>query len=259
MTEPIVHITMTEWDIRQPKPGSDLEGRTLGSEQERTLAAELGESGHLEVTELRSGLMLRSFSHVGKVRLGDIELTVRPKLNTNSLLNLLRYAYGFRKLKLLPRATHHLDQAGFQDLLVSQLNAEVRELVACGLHRTYVPKKAWLPSPRGRIDIGRLAAQGGVFTASLPCTHHPRIEDSLLNQILRAGLELAGAVASDLMLRREARGLAARFEEQVSPLQLHSEVLDRGSQQVNRLTAAYEAAIKIISLLWNAQGIALEG
>src|SRR5205823_3394453 len=36
-------------------------------------------------------------------------------------------------------------------------------------------------------------------------------------------------------------------------------VLDRGSRHVNRLTAAYEAAIKIISLLWNAQGIALEG
>ncbi|MBI1917616.1 MAG: restriction endonuclease [Planctomycetes bacterium] len=259
MNKPVVHVTMTEWETRHPRPGSGLEDRALLSEREQTLAGELGRSGRLEVTELRSGLLLQSFSHVGKVRLGDIEITVRPKLNTDSLLNLLRYAYGFRRLKLLPEASHRLNQAGFQDLLVSQLNAEVSELVARGLHRAYVPRKDWLPSPRGRIDISRLAAQAGVITASLPCTHHPRIEDSLLNQILLAGLKLAGAVVSDLMLRREARGLAALFEEQVSRLRLHADALDRGSRLVNRLTVAYEQAIKIISLLWNAQGITLEG
>jgi len=81
----------------------------------------------------------------------------------------------------------------------------------------------------------------------------------LLNQLLRAGLELAGAAASDLMLRRDARGLAALFEEKVSRIRLHADVLDRGSRLVNRLTVAYAPAIKIISLLWNAQGITLEG
>src|SRR5205823_3664214 len=101
-------------------------------------------------------------------------------------------------------ASHHLDRATFQDLLVKQLNDEVSELVARGLHRTYVQRNERLPSPRGRIDIGRLAAQGGVVAASLPCTHHPRVEDTLLNQILLAGLGLAAAAASDLHLRRES-------------------------------------------------------
>jgi len=257
VTDVHVHLTMKEWETRHPEPGSGLENRLLSSERERNLAAQLSKARLLKVTELRTGLMLQSFSHVGNVRFGDIEITVRPKLNTNSLLNLLRYAYGFRSLKLLPEALHHLDHAGFQDILVCQLNAEVSELVARGLHRTYIPRKELLSSPRGRIDIGRLAAQGGVLTASLPCTHHPRIEDSLLNQILLAGLELAGAVTSDLQLRHEAIGLAALFEEQVSHLRLHTDVLDRGSRQLNRLTAAYESAITIITLLWDAQGIAL--
>ena len=257
MTDAVTGMTLMEWETRRPEPGSGLEGRSLHNEQERALTTELAKSGLLEVTELRAGLMIRSFSHVGKVRLGDIEITVVPKLKRTSLLNLLRYAYGFRRLKLLPEASHHLDQATFQDLLVSQLNAEVCELVARGLHRAYVPRSEQLSSPRGRIDIGRLATQGGVVTASLPCTHHPRIEDSLLNQILLAGLAFAGTVASDLQLRREARRLAALFEEQVSPLRLHAGVLDRGSRQVNRLTAAYEPAIKIICLLWDGQGVAL--
>jgi len=73
----------------------------------------------------------------------------------------------------------------------------------------------------------------------------------------RLGALLAGAVTSDLMLRREARGLAALFEEQVSRIRLHAAALDRGSRLINRLTVAYEPAIKIISLLWNGQGVAL--
>jgi 5-methylcytosine-specific restriction enzyme subunit McrC len=250
-------ITLSEWTTRRPEPGSGLEGLSLGNDRERALAAGLARSGLLEVSELRAGLMVRSYSHVGKLRLGDVEITVVPKLPGASLLNLLRYAYGFRRLKPLPEASHHLDRAAFQDLLVSQLAAEVGELVARGLHRAYVPRSEQLASPRGRIDVGLLAARGGVVTASLPCTHHPRIEDSLLNQILLAGLALAGTVAGDLPLRRAVRRLAAQFEEQVSPLRLHAGVLELGSRRVNRLTAAYGPAIRIVSLLWDAQGVTL--
>src|SRR5262245_7543043 len=116
---------MSEWQARRPEPGSGLQGRSLGSPAERGLAAELARAGLLEVTELRAGLSVQSFAHVGRVRLGDLQVTVLPKVNQTSLLNLLRYAYGFRKLRLLPDSAQRLDEAGFADLLVSQLNAEV--------------------------------------------------------------------------------------------------------------------------------------
>src|SRR5271155_4789459 len=103
MTDVAASITLTEWETRRPDPGTVLEGRLL-SKNERCLASEMGEAGLLEVTELRAGLLVRSFSHVGKVRLGNVEITVLPKLERKSLLNLLRYAYGFRRLKLLPEA-----------------------------------------------------------------------------------------------------------------------------------------------------------
>jgi 5-methylcytosine-specific restriction enzyme subunit McrC len=253
-----IEFTMKEWETLRPEPGSGLENRTLDRKEDRLLSEDLGKRGFLEVTELRTGLLIRSFSHVGKVRLGNIDITVLPKLDHSSMLTLLRYAYGFRKLKLLPASTLRLDESGFADLLVAQLVAETHELIARGLQRAYIPRRDWLASPRGRIDVGRLAAQGGVVTASLPCTHHPRIEDTLLNQVLYSGLDLAGVVASDLQLRREATRLAAVFDEQVSPIRLNATILDRAIEGVNRLTIAYQPALTIIQLLWESHGIVLD-
>jgi 5-methylcytosine-specific restriction enzyme subunit McrC len=250
---------MKEWESRRPEPDSGLAGRSLDGAAERNLADKLAQAGMLEVTELRSGLMVRSFSHVGRLRLGSVEITVQPKLEQASLLNLLRYAYGFRKLKLLPEAAQRLDQSAFADLLVSQLTAEVSELVARGLHRTYIPRGEWLSTPRGRIDLQRLAAKGGVIDATLPCTHHPRVEDTLINRVVPAGLGLAAAVASDIQLRRAARRLASLLAESVSPIRLDAEVLDGCFRKVNRLTVAYEPALTLIRLLWEAQGVILSG
>lgn len=258
MTHARVEIRMAEWETRIPLPDSGLEGRVLSVSVDRELVGKLAKAGQLEVTELRDGLMVRTFAHVGKVRLGDIEITVLPKLRQTSLLNLLRYAYGFRKLKLFSESDHNLDISAFADLLVYQLNAEVEELVARGLNRNYKLTNDWLSSPKGRIDIQRLAAQGGVLTASLPCTHHPRVENTLLNRVLQAGLRLAGTMASDLQLRRRSRRLASLFEEQVGSINLDKVVLDQVGRQINRITVAYEPAISVIRLLWESSGITLE-
>lgn len=259
MTNNVVKIVLKEWESRLPEPGSVLEGRSFEGKAERSLAETLGKSGMLEVTELRAGLMVRTFSHVGKIRLGNIDIVVMPKLEQGSLLKLLRYAYGFRRLKLLDEATQSLDQSGFADLLVNQLLVEATDLIGRGLHRTYVPKSDWLSTPRGRIDIHRIAARGGVIDTTLPCTHHPKVENSLINQVLLAGIGWAATVASDVQLRRQARRIAALLMEYVSSIRLDADVLGRCYRKVNRLTAAYESALTIIRLLWEAQGVSLSG
>lgn len=85
----------------------------------------------------------------------------------------IRYAYGFRRLNLLSDSMHLVDQCGFEDLLISQLNTEVQELISRGLRRAYIVTSERLSSPRGRIDLTRMALDGGTFTATLPCLHHP--------------------------------------------------------------------------------------
>jgi 5-methylcytosine-specific restriction enzyme subunit McrC len=241
-----------------PEPGSGLENRALGGSKERSQAADLAKAGMLEVSELRTGLSIKSFSHVGRIRIGSLTVTIVPKLNRHSLLNLLRYAFGFRKLNLRSDADQRLDHAEFADLLVHQLIEEVDELLSRGLYRTYVPSSEWLSVPRGRIDLRRLASQGGVVTAHLPCTHHPREEDTPVNRALHAGLVLAGSLTADLGLRRKAHRLAALFGELVTTCPLNTNSLGQIIAALNRLTAHYRPALSIVRLLFESQGVVLE-
>ena len=251
-------VTLSEWQSVDPDPDSVLSGRVLSGPRERALAELLADARMLEVSELRAGLSIRSFSYVGRVRLGDVEVTIQPKLEGVSLLHLLRYAYGFRKLNLLAEADQSLDRTGFADLIVAQLVAEVQELLTRGLHRAYVGQKDWLSSPRGMIDIGALARQGGFIDDRLPCVHHPRIEDTLLNRVLLGGLTLAEAVATDLGLRRQAHRLATVLSVTLPSIRLTLTLLDRATASLNRLTSSYTSATTLIRLLFESQGVVLE-
>ena len=253
-------ITLSEWETKGPDDCKELRGRFLDqSTAAKAVVATLVDSRLLELTELRSGLEVKAFSHVGRLRIGDMTITVLPKLRGASLLKLLRYAYGFRRLNLISDTSHLIEPCGFEDLLVSQLNAEAQELLSRGLQRSYITRKERLASPRGRIDIQQLALDGGTVTAILPCRHFPRIEDTLLNRVLFAGLRLAATLASSITLRRESRRLAALIEEQVSLIALNSTVLAQVERKLNRLTQSYVAAMSIIRLLVEAQGVTLEG
>ena len=120
-----VSVRLAEWQTISPVPGSPTEGVNLGNAPSvRDLARRLSESRMLEVQELRSGLSVRSTSFVGRVRLGDVEITIVPKLRSEILLTLLRYAYGLRNLHLLPATAHTTEALGFQDILVWQLIEE---------------------------------------------------------------------------------------------------------------------------------------
>lgn len=258
MTESAIHVVVKEWDTRNPEVGSGLEGMALtGGKAIQTLVGTLSKESMLDVTELRTGLRIQTFSYVGRIQLGNVEITIHPKIEHGTLLNLLRYAYGFRKLRLFTDASQRLEEAGFEDLLIYQLNAEVAELIARGLYRAYLPRRESLASPRGRIDVQRLAQMGAVITASLPCVHHPRIEDSLLNRVLMAGLRLAGHCANDIRLRRESTRLAGMFSDHVSHFRLNADALRQAKYGLSRLTAAYEPSITLIELIAQSQGISL--
>ena len=180
-----------EWRTYTPESVPTLAGRDLGDATARRLAADLAVAGRLKVLELRDGLQVETTSYVGTVRLGKLQLSIQPKLQGLPLINLLRYAYGLRDLKLFEALPQGVTGVAFHDLLIHQLAAEVSELLARGLHRRYEREEALLASPRGRIDFTALACQMGAAQAALPCAHHPRQEDTLHNRALLAGLRLA--------------------------------------------------------------------
>jgi 5-methylcytosine-specific restriction enzyme subunit McrC len=223
------------------------------------LARRLSETGIIEVLELRDGLLVRSTCFVGRVRLGAVEITVVPKLPTSALLKLLRYAYGLRDLRLFPSTTISTQATGLQDILVWQLIEEGKELLGRGLRRAYVRREDALSSPRGRIDFTALAAQGTLAEASLPCIHHHRDENSLVNRVLLAGLKLATTLDVDRSLRVGSGRLADLIAESVSPIRLDRQVFARLDGSMDRTTRAYEPAILLIRILADAEGVSLGG
>ena len=137
----------------------------------------------LEVQELRAGLSVSiDLVRQAGLRLGDVEITVVPKLRAETLLSLLRYAYGLRNLHLLPPTAHATQALGFQDILVWQLVEESKELLARGLRRAYVRREEALASPRGRIDFQAMTGRGSLVEAALPCVHHRGDQDRPINR-----------------------------------------------------------------------------
>ena len=251
-------IRLAEWQTISPGPGSPTEGVNLGNDPSvRGLAQRLSETGMLEILELRTGLSVRSTSFVGRVRLGQIDITVVPKLRPETMLTLLRYAYGLRNLHLLPATSHTTQALGFQDILVWQLVEEVHELLSRGLRRAYVRREEGLASPRGRIDFQAMAGRGSLVEATLPCVHHRRDQDRLINRVILAGLLLAASITADRGLRVRARRLADLLGETIATIRLDRQVFRRLEGEMDRMTRLYEPAISLIRILYDAGGLSL--
>jgi 5-methylcytosine-specific restriction enzyme subunit McrC len=255
-----IAVRLAEWQTVSPVPGSPTEGVSLGDDQGvRNLAHRLSDAGFLEVMELRSGLSLRSTSFVGRARLGEIDITIIPKLASGSLLKLLQYAYGLRDLALLPSTTHTTQTLGLQDILVWQLIEEVKELLSRGLRRAYVRQVEVLAAPRGRIDFQSLVAECAVSEASLPCIHYRRDENRLINRVLLSGLRLAALLDVDRNLRVRAARIADILGDAVSPVRLDRQVFRRLEGEMDRTTRPYEPAMSITRILAEAGGLSLSG
>ena len=260
MTASHTSITLMEWETCGPDDCEALAGRFLdASARTREIVRLLEVSRVLGIRELRGGLELQAFAHVGHVAVGDLSVTVLPKIPGRSLLNLVRYAHGFRRLSLPNDATHRVDLQGIEELLISQLNREVQELIARGLFRGYRRTFERLGVLRGRIELDRIALDGGIVSGTIPCVHHSRIADTLLNQVVMAGLRLASSMTSLVELRRESLRLAATMEDEVSRIRIDGRVMDQVTRAVNRLTHAYTPALSIIRLLVESKGIMLAG
>ena len=249
-------IQLAEWEKRLPERGSPLQGMRLSGG--RAVARDLTQSGQLEVLELVTGVEIRASSWVGRVKLGELTVTVQPKIPGAPFLYLLRYAYGLRQRAVKDEALYDTAQGTFQDLIARQLASEVEELIARGLHRDYRREPAELAVPKGRIDFQRYVMAAGGGRASLPCVYHPRIRETILNRVLLAGIVLAARVTDDVDLRGHLRRLGKALDLDEPPQRLDGDVLHRARRSIDRRTRAYGPALRLIDLLMQGLGISLD-
>jgi 5-methylcytosine-specific restriction enzyme subunit McrC len=251
-------VRLAEWERVGPDTVPSLRGVDLGDGKVTRLAATLARERIIEVEELRTGLSIRAFSHVGRIALGDLVVTVEPKVGGTELLQLVRYAYDLRNLRLLERADFAEGVDLLQDLLVAQLLAEATELVSRGLARRYMQRVEELASPRGRIVVDGLIDGRFLHAGTLTSLHHPRSSDFTLNRVLHAGLLIGARVAVDTGLKMSVRRLAATIEKAVSPVTLNAGMLADARRSLNRLVAAYEPSLRIIELLYACQSLSFD-
>ncbi|MDO9020186.1 MAG: hypothetical protein Q8S73_16760 [Deltaproteobacteria bacterium] len=252
------HVLLREWETRSPGVGADdpLRGRTLdraGAE----LAGLLGARRMLDVREVRHGLEVRSSSFVGRVRLGDLTLTITPKLDAETLLALFPYAYGLRNVARGGDALFETQGVLLQDLMIEMLHDEVDGLLQRGLPRRYRPRREDLASPRGRIDMNALASLASA-PGTLPCEHHVRSEDWALHRVLLAGLRHAAGLTATPALRVRLLRLAARLGDRVSSVELHGCAITEALRGLDRLTRACGPALRLIEALHRGHLLSLD-
>jgi 5-methylcytosine-specific restriction enzyme subunit McrC len=236
-----------------------LRGLALSDDHSRRQARELSRQGLLHVQELRTGLAIRTTSWVGRVRLGEIEIVVVPKLAPDTLLGLIRYAYGLRDLRLLRRAEYESGAVLLHELLLLQLHAEAQELLERGLHRQYRGEAGRLASPRGRLNLCRLAASGPLTEARLPCCFSTRSADYALNQSLLGGLALGSKMTTSASLAIMLSRLASAMALFVESVPLTRQLLEDAWRSLNRLNRAYEPALKLVTMLLDGSALTIEG
>lgn len=252
-------VNLQEWQALRPESEGPLAGDGFDDDLvSRGIAEKLSAAGQIEILELARGLELRATSFVGRVRLGDLTVTIQPKLPGAPLMNLLRYAYGLRDLHLFEPSAYAMQKWTFQDLLVQQLAAEASELLARGIHRDYERKAQELSHPRGRIDFDLVARTMHLARATLPCIHHPRTEDNVLNQMILAGLEHAAKSTSDPELRAHVRRLCQQLGKMVTAVPLTGRLLSDARLQLDRRTRTYTSAMTIIEILMKGEGVSLD-
>ena len=132
-------VHLFEWQSLPPDPGSPTHGWFPPPDpRAKSLVQALARDGALEIQELRGGAVLRASSFVGCISIGELRIVIEPKIRGMRLLQLLRYAYGLRDLRLLTSADSAVEETSFQDLLIHQLLVEAREILSRGIHLRYV-------------------------------------------------------------------------------------------------------------------------
>lgn len=243
---------LTEWSERL------LEGVTFTSDADRKVANKLTESGIVEILEMKSGILIRSNSYVGRISLGDFQIQITPKLRGMPLITLLQYTYGFRNLKLFHHAGFDTDDMDFFDLLIYSLHSYANDLLNRGVIKGYTLFEEELSCVRGRIDIRRVANHGGVIAATLPCRYYDRNENTLLNQVLLAGLKIASNLASDRNLHHDIMRICERLSMLVENISLNKSVLITAKRSITRLTDSYGPSLELINILYESQSVQIE-
>src|SRR5690348_2044615 len=115
----VLQVRLREWERFPTGTGDICQDVALPEDAHtRVLVQALAQQNKLIVTEHRRGLTIEATSFVGRIRIGALDITIRPKIPSLPLMRLLRYAYGLRHLSPFAPTDFAAATQTFQDLLI---------------------------------------------------------------------------------------------------------------------------------------------
>lgn len=248
------HIDLTEWQRASAGPDHPaLQGLYLDDPAIADGIRWMVRSNALVVSEGRHGLVVETRQHVGVVRVGPMQIRVRPKMAMPSLWAAIAYGLGLDGIALHDPSEIAVG-GDFADLLSLMLLREAERLWRLGIRRGYDERAEWLAAPRGRPDLVTLARSGPLTRASLPCRHHAFTSDVIDNQVVLAGLGLAADAAVHLPLRGALQRVRQQWATACSSRPLSLQLLDQAERGRNRLNQRYAGVHRLVRLLYEGSG-----
>jgi 5-methylcytosine-specific restriction enzyme subunit McrC len=194
---------------------------------------------------LDGGYIAKPTGNVGAVRVGDLQIEVRPKgkVKVSQVLFLLGYARdpGFRPDDVTAEADTDL-----LPVLAESLARQAQRALARGVHQGYVTIDESARTVKGRIRMGDQIARRPGLLLPLEVTYDDFSPDVPENRILRTALRRMAAVPRVPAATRERlRRLDANLD-QVSTLE-KGEPLPRWTP--TRLNSRYHSALRLSELI----------
>ena len=253
-------LDLREWQKASIATHPQLAGSVLPQDATtQNIIQELAASERLHIIQQHNGLRIETTSYIGRIQLGDISITIQPKIKGLPFVRLMQYAYGLHPLDLFSSTTFDAEASSFQELILQQLLAETNELLLHGLQKSYVQRHEALSSPRGRISFTTIANQGGIVQSTLPCTHYLRLEDTVINRVLKQGVRLAAQLTANDGLRSKLQLLERYHLSNISLIALNVQALKQVRHAMTRQTMSYAPVITLIEILLAASGISVAG
>ena len=93
-----IPVSLQEWQQASPVTNKLLAGVRLPQDDEtQAVIQQLSASDRLNITELAKGVFVEATSYVGRIGIGDLQITIRPKIETTALLHLLQYIVRYER------------------------------------------------------------------------------------------------------------------------------------------------------------------
>lgn len=189
---------------------------------------------------------LTAGSTVGAVEIGDLSISIEPKIGIDQLLSLACYAMGV----FSPQNQRRFDfeeRRSLPDSLALAMASAARRAFAQGLLHGYRAKEQALPTVRGRIRITEQLRRR--FGVGLPVElrFDEFTDDILENQLVGAAVRRLGGMRLRSPQARRELGSVAAMLEQVSVVEFQP--TDVPDVRFDRLNGHYRAVVGLARLV----------